>query len=66
VTSPAGPGLPTNIGAPATRALVAAGFTDLRRLDGVAEERLLAMHGVGPKAVSRLREAMEAEGLRLS
>jgi hypothetical protein len=62
VTDPALP-LPTAIGAPATRALAAAGITDLRDLAGRTEGEVLTWHGVGPKAVGRLREAMAASGL---
>jgi DNA-directed RNA polymerase alpha subunit len=56
-------GLPTNIGSPARRALEAAGFHSLAQLTAVSEEHLKALHGVGPKALTRLREALEAEGL---
>jgi hypothetical protein len=58
-------GLPSGLGAPATRALLAAGYTDLDRLDGVPEAELSQLHGVGPKALRRLREALDARGLSL-
>lgn len=54
------------MGAPATRALAAAGYTDLSRLADVSEEELKALHGVGPKAVRVLREALAERGLSLS
>ncbi|HEY4929690.1 MAG TPA: hypothetical protein VIH95_11115 [Acidimicrobiales bacterium] len=57
--------LPTAIGAPATRALTAAGYTSLAQLDGVATKELLALHGVGPRAVRILGEVMAAEGLSI-
>jgi hypothetical protein len=63
VTSP--DGFPRAIGRPATGALRAAGYTDLTQLDGMAEADLLRMHGVGPKAVAVLREAMAERGLSL-
>jgi hypothetical protein len=63
VTSPGG--FPRGIGRPATGALLAAGYTDLTQLDGMAEEDLLRMHGVGPKAVAVLREALAERGLSL-
>ena len=63
MTSP--DGFPRGIGRPATGALLAAGFTDLTQLDGMAEEDLLRMHGVGPKAVALLREALAQRGLSL-
>lgn len=46
------------IGAPATRALVAAGYLSLGDLDGISRRELLAMHGVGPRALRILDEAM--------
>lgn len=63
MTSP--DGFPRGIGRPATGALLAAGYTDLTQLDGVAEADLLRMHGVGPKAVAVLREVMAERGLSL-
>jgi hypothetical protein len=58
VTAP--DGLPRNLGAPATGALVAAGYTDLARLAGVPESELAQLHGVGPTALARLEEAERA------
>lgn len=57
--------LPKGIGAPATRALTAAGYLDLDQLAGVPADRLLALHGVGPKAVRILSEALAERGLSL-
>jgi hypothetical protein len=54
------------IGAPATGALHAAGYTTLRQLDGVLRAELAALHGVGPKALRILAEALEEHGLRLT
>jgi len=54
-----------NIGAPATAALAAAGYTQLRQLAGVPRQQLAALHGVGPKAVRLLQEALEEHGLSL-
>ncbi|SOE02538.1 DNA-binding protein [Blastococcus haudaquaticus] len=59
-------GFPRAIGRPATAALLDAGYTDLAELDGVAEADLLHIHGVGPKAVAVLREALAARGLSLT
>lgn len=56
-------GLPTNIGRPATGALVLAGYERLGQLVDVTEAELLALHGVGPKAVERLRHALATKGL---
>ena len=41
----------------ATRALRAEGIETLEQLHGWTEARLTALHGVGPVAVARLREA---------
>ena len=55
-------GLPTTIGRPATAALRLAGYGSLERLDGASSKALLRLHGVGPVAVARLREALAATG----
>jgi hypothetical protein len=54
---PTGTRLP-KIGAPATRALTAAGLTTLEAVAGVPEKELAALHGVGPIALTKLREAL--------
>lgn len=51
------------IGAPATRALEAAGYTNLKQLSKVTEAEIAQLHGMGPKALEILREALKAEGL---
>ncbi len=51
------------IGSPATRALASIGITRLEQLQQHRAEDLLALHGVGPKAVSRLRSALADHGL---
>lgn len=66
VESDDGEGLPRAIGAPATRALTAAGLTRLEQLDGMARRELLALHGVGPKAVRILDEALTERGTGLA
>jgi hypothetical protein len=58
-------GLPRNIGAPATRALTAAGYTELRQLANVPVAELRKLHGVGPRALRLLQEALEQHGLSL-
>jgi hypothetical protein len=55
-------GLPA-VGRPAANALGLAGITTLEKAAEHTEEELLAMHGVGPKAVRILREALAASGL---
>jgi predicted flap endonuclease-1-like 5' DNA nuclease len=49
------------IGRPAAAALEQAGITTLRQVAGRSASELLALHGVGPKAVRVLREALAAE-----
>lgn len=51
------------IGSPATRALEAAGYTNLKQLTKVTEAELAQLHGMGPKALRILSEALKAEGL---
>lgn len=45
------------VGAPAGRAFKAAGYTTLEQLLAADEKELLALHGVGPKAIRLLKEA---------
>ncbi|MGW2659561.1 DNA-binding protein [Nocardia tengchongensis] len=54
---------PRGVSAPAARALAAAGYRSLGQLAGVRESELLALHGMGPKAIRVLREALVAQGL---
>lgn len=56
---------PKGIGAPATRALLAAGYTELRQLAGVPVAELKRLHGMGPKALSRLQVALGEQGMYL-
>jgi uncharacterized protein YdhG (YjbR/CyaY superfamily) len=51
------------IGSPATRALEAAGYTNLKQLTKVTEAEIAQLHGMGPKALRILSEALKAEGL---
>jgi hypothetical protein len=54
---------PKGIGQPALRALYAAGYKRLEELIKVSEKELLALHGVGPKAVRIMREALQEKDL---
>ena len=58
--------LPKGIPAPATRALVAAGFTELSQLANVPVADLSKLHGVGPRALRLIQDALERRGLTLS
>ncbi|MGB7872992.1 MAG: DNA-directed RNA polymerase subunit alpha C-terminal domain-containing protein [Anaerolineales bacterium] len=51
------------LAAPAQRALKSAGITSIKQLTEVTEEELLQLHGMGPNALGKLREALEATGL---
>lgn len=51
------------ISAPAQRALESVGITTLKQLTDITEAELLMLHGMGPNAVGKLREALKANGL---
>ncbi len=57
--------LPGSIGKPATQALLAAGVTTLDEVIHWTECELLALHGVGPKAIRVLRESLSEQGMTL-
>ena len=54
------------IGAPATRALQNAGYNALRDLSNLPRQELAALHGMGPKALAIIEQALAEHGLRLS
>ena len=56
---------PPGIGLVAKRELAQHGFTRYEHLATVSARELLAMHGVGPKAVRILREELARRGLSL-
>lgn len=56
-------GLPRAIGRPATGALQHIGIDRLEQVAALTEAELLAVHGVGPKAVRILREALAEQGM---
>lgn len=55
--------LPHEIGKTAARELSANGITSLEQVARHSKKELLAIHGVGPKAIAILGEAMAARGL---
>jgi hypothetical protein len=57
-------GLPKAIGRPATQALISIGITSLDQVAELTEAELAAMHGVGPKAIRVLAEALHTSGRR--
>jgi hypothetical protein len=52
------PGDFPKIGNPTLRALQTAGFVHLEQLTGISEPELNQLHGMGPKALSLLRQAL--------
>jgi predicted flap endonuclease-1-like 5' DNA nuclease len=54
--------LPNAIGKTAARVLADAGITSLADVASRSPKELLAMHGMGPKAISVLSEALAAQG----
>ena len=64
MTTPVEPSrLTSRIGRVATRELALAGYTRYEQLAQVTEQELLAIHGVGPKAIRILREELAERGL---
>ena len=55
--------LPAGLSQPALRALSAAGYTRLEQFASVTETDLLKLHGMGPKALGLIRNALQARGL---
>jgi hypothetical protein len=63
--APEGNDLPKAIGRPATQALLTAGLTTLDQVATRTAKELLALHGMGPKAVRILSEALTERGSAL-
>jgi hypothetical protein len=49
--------------APARRAVLGAGYTRLEHLTEVSESEVMQLHGMGPKAMRVLRDALHERGL---
>lgn len=54
---------PAGVSQPAIRAFAEAGIVRYEELAGRSERELLAMHGVGPKAIRIIRQALIDAGL---
>ena len=54
---------PAGLSAPARRALAGAGYVRLKQLSRVSEAEIKRLHGMGPKGIRLLRQALEAKGL---
>lgn len=50
------------LAAPAQRALQSVGITELKQLTRVTEAELSRLHGMGPNALARLRQALKEKG----
>jgi hypothetical protein len=55
--------LPPKLGAPAERALAGAGIKNLKQLTKFTEAEIKQLHGVGPNAIGKLRQALADKGL---
>lgn len=55
--------LPAKLGAPAGRALARAGIKNLKQLTKFSETEIKQLHGVGPNALGKLRQALADKGL---
>ena len=56
-------GLPSGLAAPARRALERAGLESLEQVAAFPRAELAALHGMGPKALRILDDALAGEGL---
>lgn len=52
-----------NIAKPAQRALANAGYLNLKQLTKVTEAELAKLHGMGPNALGKLKQALAERGL---
>ena len=64
-THPNAAAFPAGMSGPALRALHTAGVMSLAELARVTEAELAAMHGMGPKGIRILKEALHERGLTL-
>jgi hypothetical protein len=55
--------LPNGLAAPARRALAQAGCTNLEQVSKLSEAELKELHGMGPKALEQLRQALAENGM---
>jgi hypothetical protein len=55
--------LPPKLGAPAERALASAGIKNLKHLTRFSEAEIKKLHGVGPNAIGKLRQALAEKSL---
>jgi DNA-directed RNA polymerase alpha subunit len=55
--------LPTDLSAPAYRALTDANITTLKQLSKYTEEDIRALHGIGATAIVKLNRALQEKNL---
>lgn len=55
--------LPPKLGAPAERTLANAGIKNLKQLTKFSEAEIKQLHGMGPNALGKLRQALADQGL---
>ena len=60
--APASTEFPKGVSQPAIRALASIGVTQVDQLTRFTERELLALHGMGPKAIRIRRAALTAKG----
>ena len=65
-THPNATAFPAGLSGPALRALATAGIRSLKGLTGWAERDVARLHGMGPKGVRMLKQALAEEGLQFS
>ena len=58
--------LPEGLSNPARRALAGAGIQRLEQLTAFSEKQIKQLHGIGPNALAKLRNALAAKGLSLA
>lgn len=57
---------PKGVAAPAVRALASIGVTRLDQVTRFTQRELLALHGMGPKALGLIEAALKARGKSLA
>jgi hypothetical protein len=55
--------MPKGLAKPAQRALAGAGLRDLQELSKWTEGQVMALHGMGPRAMEMLKAAMKEKGV---
>ncbi|MEH7350528.1 DNA-binding protein [Gottfriedia acidiceleris] len=55
--------LPNGLAKPAIRALTSAGYLHLEQFTQLSEAEVLKLHGMGPKAITTIKNALEEKRL---